>query len=512
MSFNRAMFQGVVSGMALTAVSILVAVIQLHFVVTILNKQIAGAWILFASLWSYLALFDLGISPTLSREISFILGDQKATKEEKDQKIANLILTSSRVYLVLGVIVLATGLSFGTWFFDSVLLHQEVGAVMIAWAIFTLGAAGSLAGSAGFSALYGLGHVSTERFIRAVSQLLGLVFSVIALTAGWGIMGLASVWAIQSIVGRSAGWVILYKKYPWLKLVRGMASIDIARQLARPSLQWAAMSVGAMLILQTDNVIIAELIGPAVLPSYEAVAKIISSLMTLSLLIVTSSTPFLSRLYAEGDLTSVNSIIIRNVRYSVALMLILGSFIAVNGKEVINVWIGPGNFVGYAVLWTMLIMLTLETHHVTLATATMSTGYLPFVKPALIAGVLNIAISVVLGRLLGLWGVALGTLIAQLATNNWYAPYVALTKLRISIRLYVRNVVLPLLALALTALMVNLIIARLFNGKSDLLKVGIAFPASMVLSVTAFVLLVLGKDERVSLYNKVVRALVLRMS
>jgi O-antigen/teichoic acid export membrane protein len=179
------------------------------------------------------------------------------------------------------------------------------------------------------------------------------------------------------------------------------------------------------------------------------IAKVVFTISSLSTLSITSSLPFISSAYAEENFNVVRQFLFRNVRFGMTSVGILGAFFAVFGEGIINVWLGKGNFVGYDIVWVMLVMIVLEVHHVIVASVTMATGKIAFYWIALLAGVLNIGLSIALGLHLGLFGIALGTTITQILTNNWYVPLISLRHLRISFLSYTRNVIIPVMAFLL---------------------------------------------------------------
>jgi O-antigen/teichoic acid export membrane protein len=487
---------GILGGTGQTVVTIMASIIQLRLIIAFLPTDAAGTWFLFLSIGAYFAYFDLGISPTLSREISFITGRQPGSVPLNDRTIPDLIATCQRMFQTAAVVVFFLGLVLGWLFLNAVAPGVDRNVLGGAWLIFTIGASLNLLGGAAFAALYGTGNVATERIIRASTQFLGLALSALLLAFGAGIIGLAVAWAAQNIIARIAGWRMLYRYHPELKTAQGRASAALARSIAAPSLKWAAMGVGAILILQTDNPIIAATLGVGSIPPYEAVAKIIAALMTFSLLIVTSSTPFISKAYAAREINTVSVLLLRNVRFGMAVMIVLASYLALFGDRVIEAWLGPGNFVGFPVLWTLLVMLTLEVHHVIHATATMAAGHLVFLRPAIFAGILKVVLSILLARTLGLWGIALGTLIAQLATNNWYAPYTALRFFNLPLRRYAGNVAAPLVLLLLALLAANAGLRQLTDGLPPFPGAVLAFLASSAAGLAMTYWLLMLQDER----------------
>ena len=502
---NKSIALGLLSGVGLTASSIAVAFVQLRLILKYLPEETAGVWLLFLSLGAYIAFFDLGVSPTLSREISFIVGRKDLTDKARDQKIADLLSVCFKIFLIMAVVVFFLGLIAGGAFIKGIspiVSRQEIGN---AWIVFISGTSINILAGVVYASLFGLGNVATEKTIRAVTQVIGLVLYYVCLRAGFGIIGLAVAWVVQNILGRIVATLALYHYHPWLSRHKGEASRGLFAQIITPSLKWAAMGLGALLILQTDKIIIVSCLGPSSIPQYEAVVKIAFSLMAFSLLIVNTTTPFLSRAHAAGSTQEVRTTLLRNVRISMATIVFFGSFMGIFGREVINVWLGPGNFVGFPVLWTILIMTFLEVHHTALAAGTMATGRLPFVWMAVGAGALNIIIGLMLVRPLGLLGVALGTMVAQMLTNNWYAPALTLRHFSISKVFYLRSVVVPILCMLLVCVGWNVAISRLPGADSIALSLAIALIFSSILGATIFYYIILTSNERTAIRARFAR-------
>ena len=71
---NRQIFHGAAASVVYTATTVLAGVVQLRLVIGALVPAIAGLWLLFLTVGSYVAWLDLGMSPTVAREISFAAG------------------------------------------------------------------------------------------------------------------------------------------------------------------------------------------------------------------------------------------------------------------------------------------------------------------------------------------------------------------------------------------------------------------------------------------------------
>jgi O-antigen/teichoic acid export membrane protein len=85
----------------------------------------------------------------------------------------------------------------------------------------------------------------------------------------------------------------------------------------------------------------------------------------------------------------------------------------------------------------------------------MATGRIVFLVPALLAGVLNLVFSILLAHIWGLLGVALGTMCAQVITNNWYVPWYTMRQFHLKLSDHLRRIVAPILVLLVIALSVG---------------------------------------------------------
>ncbi|WP_298231552.1 hypothetical protein [uncultured Azohydromonas sp.] len=492
----RRILNGILSGGGLTAASAVSSLVLLRLVFQHLPAELVGVWLLFITLGGYSLLLDLGTGPTLAREISFALGDPALTPQERQRRLADIGATCLAIFLVLMLLVLVLAAGVGLWFIPTLVTADQRAMVGTAWAIFSAGAALNLFGGAAFSILFGMGDVAVERGCRMASLLVGFTLSAGLLLAGQGLVGLSIGWLVQGVIARVIAVLYIRRRHAGL-FSGGRPSATLMRRIAGPSLRWATTSLGGVLILQTGTLMVSMRIGTAAVGPYEAVSKMLNLLMTLALLIVTSSSPFLSRAHAGGDAKAFKSLLFASVKYAVAVMAVAGALLAFYIEPVIGLWLGKSVFAGHAVAWTLLAMLILEVHHVALATGSMATGRRFFVTAALLAGAINLALAYFLAPHLGLWGVALAVFLAQILTNNWYVPYVTLGDLGVSWRRYAREVAGPLLLLLAACLGASAALrhatAHWSDAASLLLAVALLPPFGVVMT---FVLVCTAEERR----------------
>ena len=449
MSSKRNIVKGFAGGIMFSLVTICVSFLQLRILLHYLPSPVVGIWLLFVNFGSYVTLLDLGLTQTLGREVSFLVG-QDLSAQERAGKLGNLIRSCTRAMTMLAAIAYPVGGVLGWAYLKTVAPAAEQTHLLWPWLVFFTSATLNLLGQGWFAGLYGLGNVFAVRVLQTAGVAVGFALLVFAVVMGWGLYGMAWASLAQAAATITAAFLLL-REHTGTKAEGSRVDYALLRSMVGPGLRYGATVLGGVLILQTDNLVIASTLGPAIIPNYQAVAKIVSTLMTLSMMLVVTTTPFMSQAFAKGDIAAICRLLQQNQRVSLSTLVLLGSCVACFADRLIHLWLGAGHFIGFAVVWVLLAMMLLEAHHVAMATATMATGKIVFVAPALLAGVINIGLSIVLAHRLGVLGVALGTLLAQLTTNNWYVPFYVLRQFHITWRQHVSSVVFPIgLLLAVT--------------------------------------------------------------
>lgn len=427
---------GAASALILTFVTLIVSFVLVKLIVAHLSPEHAGFWFLLISLSQFILFFDLGFSPTLTRTIALTMGRETDPAVRIDL-IGSLIATLQRMTYLVAAGIFVIGLPLGPYGLRPFL--ELTSFSNLTWGIFLVGAVTNLAGGVSLASLNGLGFVATERLLRSAGQILWLALSFLFLKLNYGLPGLAVAWTLQGIVVRLTAGFLLRRRHPEYFQKSHRVLYSQLKEMFPPSLRWAITSLGALLILQTGNLVVAKVMGTSMVSSYEAMNRIVAALMTLGILVASASSPYISRAFGAGDHAGVKQLLFLNVRLGLAIVLGASIFLVLHGESIISFWLAPSFFAGNGVLYFAIAMAVLEVHHVILATAVMATGPVPFAAWAVGAGVLNLVLGFLLVPHFGLLGMAMATFFAQLLTNNWYAPLVAFRRFDISLINYVQN-------------------------------------------------------------------------
>jgi O-antigen/teichoic acid export membrane protein len=158
-----------------------------------------------------------------------------------------------------------------------------------------------------------------------------------------------------------------------------------------------------------------------------------------------NSGPAINELYARGITESLRRAFLRLHRYNWILAIAVGLGFFFLGKPMITLWVGPAQFGGdwmVVALALFVVIFSIVNINKTLIIASGQIGILSIF--ALVEGVVNLVLSLILGHYLGLAGIIWATLIANIPTSV-YLLRRSQHLLKLTIEEYSREVLKPLL-------------------------------------------------------------------
>jgi O-antigen/teichoic acid export membrane protein len=435
-----------------------------------LAKEELGVWLLLAQSSALLFILDFGFSVVLTRRIAMAKGksgsdpDAPLTDETR-REIADLVEIGRRLFLGLAILTfLISALSGFFYLRDLHLTTVSLPVVWTSWAVLCLSQAIGVWGLTWNCLLDGVGYVGWDALLSSSMQALILLAQIAALFLGGGLVTLAIIAAAGWFLQRTLLRTFARARRPELFQLRGRFDRAQALEMVSPSLRAWATCLGSIIVLNTDQFFIASFGGMTNLPAYRAAYLVLYNLNVLSVTASGASVVFISQLWQAGQLSEIRRIIVRNMRLGLGLMASGGACILLLGPRLFDVWLGAGNFIGYPILIIFFVLLFLEVQSYGVTLCSRATEDEAFAFWSLGGAGLKLVLAAILGARYGLIGIASSTLLAQLVTNHWYMAYRGLRRLRVGLRSYCTEVLLPVAFLfVLVALAVGATLsARLF--------------------------------------------------
>ena len=377
------------------------------FILTHLGPVAYGIWVLVGSVGAYGYLLDLGIAGAVIKYVS----EHQARREWA--KAHAVVATALRIFLVLGL--LATLLA-------AIAAVVVPGAFNIppeeresaGWAIFLVGL--SISVSVAFlpatSVLRGLQRYDLYNVVVTAGTLLTAFATVLVLAAGGGFVGMVAVNVPVTVLMQFVSVALVRRVAPELDFSWHGGGRRQMRMIAGFSGALFAMNVSTNLQTKTDEVVIAAFLPVAAVTPYALARRLSEIALILADQFVKVLMPLASELDAVRDSARLRAVYVLSLRLTLAMLVPLSLILIVFAQPILVAWVGEA-YAGGAPLVVILVLAALF-RGIGWPAATLLQGmarHRPIAVLSLVSGLTNLGLSIALVQVIGVAGVAYGTLI-----------------------------------------------------------------------------------------------------
>jgi len=397
------------SNWIVTVVTVVAVYFLTPFTIHKLGDDGYGTWNLINAITGYLGLLVLGVPMASVRYFA-----QHVAKGDV-HKLNEAIGSCTALYLLLGVIALAVGAGMYVFFTHA----YHIPATLHADARWAFGLM-VLFVSVGFVALLPNGVLAAhDDFVpRNIVRLwgvllrLGLTLGLLALRAS--LTALAVVQLACLVFDFGLCWLLVRRRYPATRIRLADFDWGMTRAIFAFSLYVLVLNAGARLSFETDSIVIGAFMNVGSIPYFTVANSFIIYLMEFLIAIAAVVMPMATRLQTQGKAAELQEIFLKWSKIALSLTLAAGLFLIVLGPRFIAWWVDPtferpAGAVLQILMVSYLIFLPVRGVALPILMGLGKAG-LPTIG-FLVAGVLNLGLSILLVRPLGLAGVALGTAI-----------------------------------------------------------------------------------------------------
>ncbi|HXY07378.1 MAG TPA: oligosaccharide flippase family protein [Terriglobales bacterium] len=407
--------RGIFSALAGRGVAVIVSLISVPLTVKYLGPERYGAWVTISTAMAWIALADFGLSNSLTNAVSE--GFARDSRDSARDYVAAAFWSLTGVALLLSLVFFSVWRSV-PW--DRVFNVQtaqaraEVGlAVAIAFTIFVVNFPFSI-----IAKIYGAyQEVAAANGWAAAGNVLGLAGLVAAtqLKAGLASLVVAVSGAVLLVNVVSAVWLFGWSK-PWLLPRLGRVSWAAVQRLTSLGAMFFVIQIAALLLFQTDNLIIAHYLGAAAVTPYSVAWRLFTYTMLFQILASPSYWPAYAEAFARGDRAWVRRSFRMNFRFTLASTFVLALPLVFFGRWIIQKWAGSAAVPSSGLLVWMGVWSLIYGAMTSQSCLLASSGRVKRqANYSIVAAVVNLVLSIVLVQKMGVDGVIMGTVGAFLA-------------------------------------------------------------------------------------------------
>lgn len=392
------------------------------FILDRLGDNLYGLWVLVGAVIGYGSLLDFGIESAITKYIA----EYHARRNWRDAR--TLIGTALLLYLGFGLIVVAaSGVLAPLWV--TLFNVPEADRATAFWLVLLTGIHFGLSIPCATTSaiLRGLQRFDLINLVSIANTLLGAAGIVIVLEAGGGPIGIVAVNLAVMLLMQVPSIGLIRRIAPELGLSLRGVSREMARRITSFSSSVFMVQVGGRMESQTDEIVVGAALPVALVAPYNLARMLSSVPQAVAEQFVTLLLPLASEMDTLSDRDRLRSVYLVSTRVTLGVLLGLGFSVMFLGGAFLGAWVGP-EYAGYGYL---VVILTLAS---AIDTSTWPGGMVlqgmarhrAISVAALVSGLSNLGLSIILVGPLGLMGVALGTLVpTSLICLGFVVPYSA---------------------------------------------------------------------------------------
>ncbi len=420
------------------------ALLVLPVLLRALSSFELGIWYVFMAISALIMMLDMGLSPTLARNISYIMSGAKQLLPNGHsildklsvgvidyQLLTSVVQTSRKIFFILaslGFLLLAT---FGTYFIFFLTPHGgDRQIIFSAWGIFAVSTVINLYFKYYTPLLQGQGLFAKFYKASSVANLSFIIVTALLVTFDFGLIGVSLGFLSSTIVSRILSWHYLRKEGFFLLLqIEGAEKYkryEIFNVLWHNAWRLGVGVICAFLIQRASILLSSVYLGLVTTAAYAMTLQVFSAILSVASVAFNIHQPQLARLKIAGEQKNMQKLILKS-SVSILSVYVFGALVVVFfGNDIISEIGSKTELLPVALLIWVAIMLMLELIHSTAATIITIGNQVPFVGSSIVSGIAVLLISLLglhYGNLDIYWLIGVQFTV-QLLYNNWKWPYV----------------------------------------------------------------------------------------
>jgi O-antigen/teichoic acid export membrane protein len=406
------MILGTLASFGARAINLLSALISVPLTYRYLGAERYGIWMVLVSFITAMGIADLGIGTGVVKGISEANG-------KDDRELMREYASSGFVLMLcVGLLIASAGIAAYPHLPWMRIFNVKSPAAA------TEGARASLVLFGWFAINIPLGVVTRiqtglqrmywSQTLNACGSALSLLALLVVIALHGNLAWLVFVTTSGTIVSTIGNGWILFRNEPWLLPSLRAYRNGTAAKIMHLGFLFFVMQVAAVVGFTSDNVVISQVLGVAAVAVYAVPQKLFGFLSQLIIMGAQPIFPAYGEAISRGDFKWVRRAFRNSLAATMGLALTVCPLLAIFAPWIIRILVGKTLHVPIPLLWVLAVWGIVLAAWVPTSILIQGGGNLKIQTTATaIASVVNLALSIYLTRRVGVMGVCLGSIIAQ---------------------------------------------------------------------------------------------------
>jgi len=380
-----------------------------------------GFWALLWSIFGYSLLLDFGFGTSVQKYSA------EVTVTEDYDKYNHQISTVITSYAIMSFVIVIATLTMSQLLTKLFIFPEGTDVVYYrkVFIFFGLGAALTFPSGAFTEILRGINKIYLRNLVNFVTLMLNFVGIIIIFKLGYGLLELAVFSIIINLSNNLIMAAFCFKMLPKMRILPKFFQLGMLKEVISFSIFAYLIMFANIIIFKTDQIVLGAMLGMSAVAIYQIASRSANVLLQFTHQFQETLTPVAAALHKDGQHDRLRRILFNSNRIiaftSTLLFIILTALI----KPVLLIWleIDPANpqyAESYYHIIRIAYLMNVSIYFLLLfrsgsSKVLLMTGYHKFLSYVAIAeSIMNVGFSILFISLIGVVGVAIGTLIPNI--------------------------------------------------------------------------------------------------
>lgn len=376
-----------------------------------IGTEAFGIWAFIGGITIYLAVLDFGLGPSVVR---FTAEAHGRRDPEEINRVTSVALV---LYAAIGVLTLVAGAVLA-WFVPLLIETPPdlVWDARVSTFLVTLSLAVRFPLGLFYNLLGGRHRFDLQNLGNFVATVLYAVLVALLIPRGGGLVLLGLLTILVTVLRLGLPLIWLRRELPELQLRRAYVTRDGMRDLVGVSWSNFLVHVANKVVFSTDVVVVGIVLGPEEAAFYAIASRLFQLVFGLASVVTSLLYPAFAEYEGSGERERQRRLLLSGLRGGSAAALVLALPLLLIPANLIHAWVGDGYSESAPVLALLALVLLVHQPVWMLTQYLIARGRQREIARLLILGAAgNLVLSIVMALTVGTWGVALATLIADVA-------------------------------------------------------------------------------------------------
>jgi O-antigen/teichoic acid export membrane protein len=376
-----------------------------------IGTEAFGIWAFIGGITIYLAVLDFGLGPSVVR---FTAEGHGRGDPDEINRVASVALV---LYAAIGAVTLAAGAVLA-WFVPLLIETPAdlVSEARLATFLVVISLAVKFPLGLFYNLLGGRHRFDLQNLGNFVATVLYAVLVALLIPRGGGLVLLGLLTILVTVLRLGLPLVWLRSELPELRLGRAYVTRERMRELVSVSWSNFLVHVASKVVFSTDVVVVGIVLGAHEAAIYAIASRLFQLAFGLASVVTSLLYPAFAEYEGSGEKERQRRLLLAGLRGGSAAALVLALPLLIIPENLVTAWVGDAYAASAPVLALLAVVILVHQPVWMLTQYLIALGrQREIARLLIVAAVGNLVLSIALAFTVGTWGVALATLLADVA-------------------------------------------------------------------------------------------------